>query len=335
MLWTLVYPASSMGQSPKCSSIFSAILEEQDPRVRQLEQSLTDRYGSTSDEQWYEAPRTLKQILQFENGPQRLRPVFETLIRQLGNDQFPLGNLKRSIAYEEMIHLFCAHPAFKAEVPKILRAVLEAHRRPKNQFLSGEHALAQNLRFLDDVALKIEIQEYFISNYPNLDDRGGLHFLLGQNPDLFRFLPVALGIGRDLAALSALAKGVNYKDWQEFRWVPDSKSILPFKGAFHHVVNEAGSVHFEIGPFLQDLPGLKENLKKIAARGDEQILRELKEVYDRQSEPHFRADEFSMTLLEVYWIVMNPGFVHKTVFYSGLRRLSPQEVTAFLTALRL
>ncbi len=280
---------------------------------------------------------TLEILVRYpENHPQLLS-FYKRLIQKYGQGDLHLLN---SLDAQEFAAQFAKIPEFANETGDLVRLALRAHEESGvnvNQYLTTV------FKRLSDVEIKKQIIDHFMKTLFS-ENRSILHFAYVNKVPQFRKIPIALGPRETLEKFSIRMGAVNYREWELFRWMEDSKSITGFKKAFQIVADQTSAIHFEIGSLIQDKGAFQQAMKTIEQlvekHGDQYVLDSLAELYEQKqrkgvAHPRLNNGSISITNLEFYWIIKNPQYLGKTRFYNRFKVMSDEDVLMLLAELDL
>jgi hypothetical protein len=233
----------------------------------------------------------------------------------------------------EILKTICDIPVFRRDIPGILEKVL-ANVRSENSKKSLRDIFGPALKYLPDGPLKTEIIDYALSTLKGGDTRWAVELVVKMNPELnlYRRLPVNLGINKNLENFSRKVGALNYKEWENFDWVPNSKAIEPFRETFHTVLDTTPTIYFEADAQFRDLTKTRAAMAKIHAIiqefGEAEPIKRVYAAYlhsgalDTGKHLVFRNDEISITSLELFWTLEREDYFAKTIFYENGRPIS-------------
>ncbi len=214
-----------------------------------------------------------------------------------------------NVEFQSLVLEFVKISKFSEETTQLAKAALRTLEEQEVRlglFFSGVY---KNLK---DPEVKQLIVDHFLTTLFS-KQRDILHFAYNNKVQQFRNIPIALASRERLDELSIRAGAINYKEWELFGWMNDSKSISAsgFGKAFKIVAEQTDAIHFEIGDLVKDKPAFKQAFKRVAQmlkeHGDEYVLDYLADVYEKKEKTGYRPrldkGQISITNLEFFWIV--------------------------------
>lgn len=281
---------------------------------------------------------SLEQLLSHPENYKLLRPLYHILV-----ERFMAGNyhILTNFDFQSLIVNFSKIPDFADETTRLTGAALRISAKKKIKF---NHFFTNIYKNIKDVEVKQNIVDHFLMTLFS-KDREIIHFAYNNKLRQLRKIPMALGSREVLERLSVRTGSINYKEWELFRWMDDSKSISSsgFGRAFKIVADQTDAIHFEIGNLIKDGPAFKHAVQKIAQmvkeQGDEYVLDYLADIYEMKGKkgvrPHLNSGQISITNLEFFWIVTNREYLSKTHFYRNYKEISKEEITQLIANLEI
>ena len=282
--------------------------------------------------------RSLEQLLSHPENYKLLRPLYHILV-----ERFMAGNfhILTNLDFQSLIVNFSKIPDFADETTRLTGTALRISAKKKIKFNLFFTYIYKNLK---DEEIKQNIVDHFLMTLFS-KDRDILHFAYNNKLRQLRKIPMALGSREVLQRLSVRTGSLNYKEWELFRWMDDSKSISSsgFGRAFKIVADQTDAIHFEIGNLIKDGPAFKHAVQKIAQivkeHGNEYVLDYLADIYEMKEKkgvrPHLNRGQISITNLEFFWIVTNREYLSKTHFYRNYKEISNDEITQLIANLEI